>query len=101
MQTPMTGTDMGQHHLDTEIIPRNIGRHPIEHGVGRKSQNNNNTSNENKIADIWNTLLWGRTSWFLTQIGGHPLPLINIFHGSLPGMDISRNNYDHREMVQK
>ena len=91
----MPSTYMGQHHLETGLIHRNIEQHPSEDNVGKKSQNNNNISNENQIVDICNTLLRGRTPCILTQRGRHPLPLIRIFHGALPGMYISRNGNDN------
>ena len=100
-QTPVTGTDMGCHHLKTVIVPSKIGQCPSEHGEGIKSQNNNNILNENQIADIRKIFLWGRTPWFLTQRVRHPLSWISILHGDVCGMVIPRDNNDHWYVVHK
>ena len=96
----MTGTDMGSHHIETGLISSNIGQHPSEHGVVKKSQNKNNISNDNQIYDIRNNILWERTPWIFTQLGRHLIPKFSIFCGAPPDMGISVNNNCHWEMVQ-
>ena len=91
----MPNTYMSRHHLETGLIPRNIGQHSSEHGVGRKSKNNNNISNDNQITEIWNTILWVGKPWILTQRGKYTLPMIRICNGDLPDTIAPRNNNDH------
>ena len=67
------------YHHKTEILPRNIRRHPSEHSVGREPQNSYNISNENQINKFRHTLLQIGTSPILTQWRDHPFTLVGIY----------------------
>ena len=69
--------------------------------MGGKIQCKDNISNENQnCCDQELSTLENNVAGF-SQIGEQPLPPIRIFHGALPDKDISRNNHDYWEMVQK
>ena len=68
----------------------------------RVDNHKTNITSQMKIkSDVRHNLLRRGTSRILTQRSGHPFTLVRIFHGDLPIPVITRNDQDHRDMVQK
>ena len=100
-KTPLWDACLVQYHHKNGIIPRYIRLHPSEYSMGIESQNKNNFSNDNKIAEVRHNILWRGTYRILTQIIENPITPVIICHGDLPSQSIPRNDHVHSEMVQK
>ena len=100
-ETSLPGASLGVHCHKDGLVPRIVRRHPYEHSVGRKPQDNYNVPNENQITEVRHTLLQRGTSRVLSQRSGNPLTPTRFFHGTIPSNIITGNNHNHWVMVQE
>ena len=95
---PLSGANLGRNYHLTGLILRNNTWHTSENGLGRSSKNHNHLSYENQITEVMHTCLWQRETGILTQIGGHVLHPVRVFHETISGQILPRNNHDHGTM---
>ena len=100
-ETSLPSEIMGGHRHKTGFTPRLVRRHPCEHSVGGKPQDNYNLPNDNQITDVRHTLLWRGTYRVLSQRSEHPITPIRFFRGSITSKSILVNNRYYWEMVQQ
>ena len=98
---PLPGAHLGVNYHPNGLILSNNTWHTSEHGLGRASKNNNHLSDDNQIPEVGHTLICLGETGIFTQRDGHPLYSVRVFHGTLSGQSVTRNNHDHGNMFKQ